>query len=104
RSAFEGRIRGVRVGPLGQDSLVLRRSRSRDRRSCRVARNFQAGKVRIVGNVGAGKRGVLYVYCVKLSIPPIVGIEVEAVQPVSITGFDCQLMEDACPAFTTVEI
>ena len=27
-SAFEGRIRNIRVGPLHQDSLVLRRSRS----------------------------------------------------------------------------
>ena len=41
---------------------------------------------------------------VKPAILPIVGIEVKTIQPIPITGLDGQLMENARPALTTVEI
>ena len=70
----------------------------------RVSGDVQAGHARRVGQQRARRRRLLEVDGVELPVPPIVGIELKADEPVGVAGLERKLVEEAGPVAAAVEV
>src|SRR5205823_15051873 len=101
---FERRVRRVRIGPLDQHSLVLKRTGRLDGGGRGVSGYVQTRNARVARKVRPWERRILDVGRVEPAVVRVVRIEIEPVETAAVALGNRQLVEDPVPAFIAVEV